>query len=120
MQGEIVKLKGSRFGLELLIAPGTSFPAVKEDIQEKLEAGGKFFRRGTIIHLAPGRLTAEQEKVLLKLFRQHGVMFRAEALEKLSAASIPTPPLDRPVKEEISVSHLTTSVRWVNYSFFDF
>lgn len=102
MQGEIVKLKGSRFGLELLIAPGTSFPAVKEDIQEKLEAGGKFFRRGTIIHLAPGRLTAEQEKVLLKLFRQHGVMFRVEALEKLSAASIPTPPLDRPVKEEIS------------------
>ena len=61
MQGEIVKLKGSRFGLELLIAPGTSFPAVKEDIQEKLEAGGKFFRRGTIIHLAPGQLTAEQE-----------------------------------------------------------
>lgn len=102
MPGEIVKLKGSRFGLELLIAPGESFSAVKEDLQHKLESGSKFFRRGTIIHLAPGSLTAEQEEVLRKLFRQHGVMFRVEVLEKLSAAPIPTLPLDHPVKEEIS------------------
>ena len=66
MQGEIVKLKGSRFGLELLITPGESFSAAKDDIQHKLESGSKFFRRGTIIQIAPGRLTTEQEEVLRK------------------------------------------------------
>ena len=100
MQGEIVKLKGSRFGLELLITPGESFSAAKDDIQHKLESGSKFFRRGTIIQIAPGRLTTEQEEVLRKLFRQHGVMFRVEAVEKLHATQMPAFSLERPTVEK--------------------
>lgn len=90
MQGEIVKLKGNRFGLELLVKPGASFPAVQEDIQHKLESGGKFFRRGTVIQIAPKRLTVEQEGVLRKLFRQHGIMFRVEAVEKVPVGEKPS------------------------------
>lgn len=100
MAREIVQLKGNRFGLELLIAPGESFPAVKAYIQHKLESGGKFFRRGTVIQIAPGRLTAEEEEVLRKLFRQHGIMFRTEAMEKPLPSSPPPLSSEKQTGEE--------------------
>ena len=102
MIGEIVKLKGNRFGLELLIAPGASFSEVKDYIQHKLETGGKFFRRGTVIQIAPERLTAEQEGVLRKLFRQHGIMFRVEAVEKVHASETPVMPSEPPTPTGVS------------------
>ena len=98
MRGEIVQLKGSRFGLELVAAPGETFAAVKADIQQKLETGSKFFRRGTVIQTAPGRFSARQEETLRKLFHQHGVMFRVEAVEKAgqSSAAKESPPAAEP------------------------
>lgn len=82
MSGEIVKLKGSRTGLQLVLAADTAFEEIRDDIQRKLEEGSQFFRRGTVIQLAPGILSEEDEGVLKKLFRRHGVLFRIEAPEK--------------------------------------
>ena len=76
MSGEIVKLKGSKQGLQLVFAPGAEFDAIKADIRNKLEEGSRFFRRGTVIQIAPGTLSAENEAALRKLFHQHGVLFR--------------------------------------------
>lgn len=78
MSGEIVKLKGSRVGLQLVFKPGVDFEEIREDIQRKLEEGSRFFRRGTVIQIAPGILSKENEGVLRKLFHQHGVLFRVE------------------------------------------
>lgn len=80
MSGEIVKLKGSRVGLQLIFKQGVDFEEIRDDIQRKLEEGSRFFRRGTVIQIAPGILSEENEGVLRKLFHQHGVLFRVEAV----------------------------------------
>lgn len=79
MSEEIVKLKGSRGGLQLVFAPNADFESIRADIQRKLEEGSRFFRRGTEIQIAPGVLSEVNEGVLRKLFHQHGVLFRVEA-----------------------------------------
>ena len=78
MSGEIVKLKGSRLGLQLVFSPNADFESIREDIQRKLEEGSNFFRRGTVIQIAPGTLSETNAGVLRKLFHQHGVLFRVE------------------------------------------
>ena len=78
MSGEIVKLKGSRVGLQLIFKPDVDFEEIRDDIRRKLEEGSRFFRRGTVIQIAPGILSEENEGVLRKLFHQHGVLFRVE------------------------------------------
>ncbi len=92
MSGEIVKLKGSRVGLQLVFKQGVDFEEIRDDIQRKLEEGSRFFRRGTVIQIAPGILSEENEGVLRKLFHQHGVLFRVEEPEEAS------PP--RPTKKQ--------------------
>ena len=78
MSGEIVKLKGNRFGLQLVFDKNSDFESIRSDIQEKLETGSRFFRRGTVIYVAPGALSKVNEGVLRKLFHRHGVLFRVE------------------------------------------
>ena len=101
MSGEIVKLKGSKQGLQLVFAPDAEFDAIKADIRNKLEEGSRFFRRGTVIQIAPGTLSAKNEAALRKLFHQHGVLFRVEDLSEVTPKSAPkkaaSPP---PSKEE--------------------
>ncbi len=82
MRQEIVQLKGSRYGLQLVFSPETEFKTIRADIQRKLESGSRFFRRGTVIQLVPGVLSSEEEASLRKLFNQHGVLFRVETMEK--------------------------------------
>ncbi|MBQ8699445.1 MAG: septum site-determining protein MinC, partial [Schwartzia sp.] len=64
MSGEIVKLKGSRLGLQLVFSPNVDFESVRADIQRKLEEGSNFFRRGTVIQVAPGALSEANASVL--------------------------------------------------------
>ncbi len=90
MNREIVQLKGSRYGLQLVFSPGTEFRTIRADIQRKLESGSRFFRRGTVIQLVPGVLSSEEEASLRKLFHQHGVLFRVETVEKPSTQSVAT------------------------------
>ena len=81
MSEEIVKLKGTRFGLELSFDAETPFPVIEADIRRRLETGSKFFRQGTVIQLAPGILSTTDESILRRLFHQHGVLFRVENVE---------------------------------------
>ena len=106
MSGEIVKLKGSKQGIQLVFAPGVDFDAIKADIQSKLEEGSRFFRKGTEIQIAPGTLSAEDEGALRKLFHRHGVLFRVEepvkekpksAPKKTAAPPAPTAEQKKPV-----------------------
>ena len=105
MSGEIVKLKGSKQGLQLVFAPDAEFDAIKADIQNKLEEGSRFFRRGTVIQIAPGTLSAKNEAALRKLFHQHGVLFRVEDLSEVTPKSAPKkaapppPPQEEPTAE---------------------
>lgn len=82
MSEEIVKLKGSKYGLQLVFDRDVDFEALKNDITAKLESGSKFFRPGTAIIVEPGLLSNENEQTLKKLFHQHGVLFRVESPEK--------------------------------------
>ena len=109
MSGEIVKLKGSKQGLQLVFAPDAEFNAIKADIQNKLEEGSRFFRRGTVIQIAPGTLSAKNEAALRKLFHQHGVLFRVEDLSEVTPKSAPKkaapppPPKEEPKAETPAV-----------------
>lgn len=106
MSGEIVKLKGSKQGLQLVFAPDADFDAIKDDIRSKLEAGSRFFRRGTVIQIAPGTLSGPNEAALRKLFHQHGVLFRVEDPKAAAPkpapkkAAPPPPPQEAPKKKE--------------------
>lgn len=69
-----MKIKGSRSGLQLVFDDTADFPAIEQEIKEKLESGSNFFCRGTIIQTLPGRLQQTEKETLAKLFRQYGVI----------------------------------------------
>ena len=64
--------------MQLIFSPNADFESIREDIQRTLEEGSNFFRRGTVIQIAPGTLSEANAGVLRKLFHQHGVLFRVE------------------------------------------
>lgn len=76
MSEDIVKIKGSRSGLQLVWDAKADFSAVEKDVKEKLESGSNFFCRGTVIEILPERLAGDEQERLTKLFRQHGVLLR--------------------------------------------
>ncbi len=78
MNGEVVKIKGTRAGLQLLFAAGTSFDEIKTEIEQKLSSGSAFFCRGTVVHAMPDSLPQEDMEVLRKLFHDYGVIFKVE------------------------------------------
>ena len=78
MSEDIVKLKGSKFGLQLIWDAEADFSAVEQDIRGKLESGSKFFCRGTVIHVPSQQIAEPEKNKLIKLFRQYGVILRSE------------------------------------------
>ena len=70
MSEDIVKIKGSRPGLQLVWDAKADFSAVEKDVKEKLESGSNFFCRGTVIEILPERLAGDEQERLMKLFRQ--------------------------------------------------
>ena len=82
MSEDVVKIKGSKSGLQLVFAEHADFAAIEQDIREKLESGSNFFCRGTIIQTIPGQLAPEEKESLAKLLRQYGVILHTAAEEK--------------------------------------
>lgn len=76
MSEDIVKIKGTKSGLQLSFHQGADFEAIEQDIRGKLESGSGFFTRGTVIQVAPDALKKEDRERLRKLFSRHGVLFR--------------------------------------------
>ncbi len=92
MNEEVVKIKGSKSGLQLVFAENADFAAIEQDIRDKLESGSNFFCRGTIIQTIPGQPAPEERESLTRLFRQYGVILHTTAEEK---------PLSEPAKEAL-------------------
>jgi septum site-determining protein MinC len=88
MSEEIVKFKGSRSGLVLVLDTTADFAAIEQDIRTKLESGSNFFRRGTVIQVLPGVLNEEDTAKLMKLFHQYGVIFRIADNEPAAAETV--------------------------------
>jgi len=88
MSEEIVKFKGSRSGLVLVLDTTADFVAIEQDIRAKLESGSNFFRRGTVIQILPGLLNEEDTAKLMKLFHQYGVIFRVADNEPAVAEAV--------------------------------
>lgn len=78
MSEEIVKIKGTKTGLQIVFDKGTEFDEVERDILGKLESGSQFFYRGTVVSIDPGLLNDEDTERLSRMFRQHGMLLRIE------------------------------------------
>ena len=76
MSEDIVKLKGTKTGLQISFAPGVTFQAIEKNIKRKLESGSGFFMRGTVVEIAPNLLRHADWERLRVLFRRHGIVFR--------------------------------------------
>lgn len=102
MSEDVVKIKGSKSGLQLVFAEHADFAAIEQDIREKLESGSNFFCRGTIIQTIPGQLTPEEKESLTKLFRQYGVILHTTTEEKQTPEAleeVPVKPSEPHVQE---------------------
>ena len=75
MSDEIVRIKGTKSGLQLLFAAGATYADIEEEIRAKLKAGSGFFCRGTVMHAMEGSLPKDEMEKLRKLFHESGVIF---------------------------------------------
>lgn len=78
MSEDIVKIKGTRSGLQLSFATGAKFEDIKSNIVGKLEAGDNFFIRGTTVYIPKGTFPTDQMETLRRIFHRHGMLFRNE------------------------------------------
>ncbi len=86
MSEDIVKIKGTKAGLQLSFAKGAKFEDIKTNILCKLESGNSFFIRGTTVYIPSQTLPTDQMEVLRKTFHQHGMLFRTEQPKIISRA----------------------------------
>ncbi len=76
MSGEIVKIKGSKTGLQLSFAANATYEAVLADIKEKLVSGSGFFLRGTLVQFPADAFSAEKREEIKQLFHEYGLICR--------------------------------------------
>ena len=75
MSDEIVRIKGTKSGLQLLFAAGATYDEIEAEIRDKLAKGSGFFCRGTVMHAMEGSLEKDEMEQLRKLFHDAGVIF---------------------------------------------
>ena len=76
MSEDIVKIKGSKSGLQLSFAEDASYEVIRDDIKEKLASGSGFFLRGTLVQIPRDVFTMSEREELQKLFHEHGLICR--------------------------------------------
>lgn len=76
MSEDIVKIKGSKSGLQLSFAEDASYEVIRNDIQAKLASGSGFFLRGTLVQIPRDVFTDNEREELQKLFHEHGLICR--------------------------------------------
>ena len=94
MAEDIVKIKGTKAGLQLSFARGAKFEDIRSNILSKLESGDSFFVRGTTVFIPRDTFQNDQIEDLRKLFHRHGMLFRTEypkikLKEKVEVKTIP-------------------------------
>lgn len=88
MNEDIVKIKGTKAGLQLSFATGAKFEDIRSNILGKLESGNSFFVRGTTVYIPNHTFPMDQMEVLRRTFHQHGMLFRTE-LPKVATVAEP-------------------------------
>ena len=76
--GDIVTIKGLKYGLQLTFAKGATFDDVQTNLLNKLQSGDGFFIRGTTVFVPKGYFAEEQNEALRKMFHRHGMLFSTE------------------------------------------
>lgn len=114
MSEEIVKIKGSKSGLQLSFAEGAAFAEIRKDIEEKLTSGNGFFLRGTLV-LIPRDVFSEEERAeLRRMFYEAGLICRTIREEDRPPAPAAKQPKHQaeplvqepgPVQEMVVVNH---------------
>ena len=90
MSEGVVKFKGSRSGLQLVLDEAADFSAIEDEIKDKLESGSNFFCKGTMIQVVSESLSEDEKRRLSGLFHAHGVVMRAVTAAELD--SLPAEP----------------------------
>ena len=90
---DVVKIRGLKVGLQILIEKNANFEEVKAILLEKLESGDKFFIRGTTVFIDKNSFTPNQIEELRRMFHRHGMLFS----EKLPPATSKFEPKPAPV-----------------------
>lgn len=94
---DVVKIRGLKYGLQLLFEKNAPFEAVKNSILEKLTNGDKFFIRGTTVFVDKNAFSVEQTEQLRRIFHQHGMLF-SDKLPKTTPKFEP-----KPAPESVSI-----------------
>ena len=100
MSEGVVKFKGSRSGLQLVLDEAADFSVIEDEIKDKLESGSNFFCKGTMIQVVSESLSEDEKRRLSGLFHAHGVVMRAVTAAELD--SLPAEP-EVPDTEEKAV-----------------
>lgn len=100
MSEGVVKFKGSKSGLQLVLDEAADFSAIEDEIKDKLESGSNFFCKGTMIQVVSESLSEDEKRRLSGLFHAHGVVMRAVTAAELD--SLPAEP-EVPDTEEKAV-----------------
>ena len=72
---EVLKIRGLKTGLQLLIDKNATFDEVKKLVLEKLQSGDKFFIRGTTVFIDKNTFQESQIEELRRIFHRHGMLF---------------------------------------------
>lgn len=110
MSEDIVKIKGTRSGLQLSFASGAKFEDIKSNIVGKLESGSNFFIRGTTVYIPKGTFPTDQMEILRRIFHRHGMLFRNE-IPKPKPAAPRVEPKPKKVAEEDQMLVINRTLR---------
>lgn len=72
---EVVKIRGLKSGLQLIVDKNAKFEEVKETLLNKLTTGDKFFIRGTTVFVDKNFFNDTQIEELRRMFHRHGMLF---------------------------------------------
>ena len=72
---DVVKIRGMKSGLQLIVDKNAQFEDIKATILEKLTTGDKFFIRGTTVFVDKNFFDDSQIEELRRMFHRHGMLF---------------------------------------------
>lgn len=72
---DVVKIRGLKQGLQVLVEKNAKFEDVKAILLEKLESGDKFFIRGTTVFMDKTSFDTNQIEELRRMFHRNGMLF---------------------------------------------
>lgn len=107
---DIVKIRGLKQGLQVLVNENAKFEDVKSILLEKLETGDKFFIRGTTVFMDKNSFDAKQIEELRRMFHRNGMLFSEKSPPVISTKPAPAPVQTPPPPPVIKVEKAQPTV----------